>query len=426
LAQEDNLERFVERNLPWNFIVNLLDVSFYTLGANFVARQTIMPLLLSQLTTSKLAIGLIPALDSLGFLLPQLLMANYTQGLRRKLPFIVAVSSFGERGPYLVIGLVVWWLARSAPGFAAAALLALLAVASFSAGVTTPAWYDMIAKAIPVRRRGIWSGLAFGIGALMGIAGAAVAGTILVNWQFPHNYALCFLAGFGVLMISWVALVLNREPDSPSIRTGTSLRDYLKQLPAIMRRDENYLHFLVARGVTSLASMATGFYAVYASQRWGMSGEEVAILTAILTGSQAIMNVTWGLIGDHAGHKVVLCGGSIAIALAAAVGWAAPAPVWMWATFALLGTGVAAGTVSNLNIILEFCAAEERPTYIGLTNTLLAPVAAFAPLLGGGLATLAGYRSMFVVAGVCGIVAAALMAFWVREPRHGAVPVPQA
>lgn len=421
VAQQTDIDRFVERNLAWNFIVNLLDVSFYTLGVNFVARQTIMPVLLSQLTTSKLAIGLIPAIDSLGFLLPQLLMANYTQGLRRKLPFIMLVSSFGERGPYLLIGLAVWWLARPAPALTAAALLALLGVASFCAGVTTPAWYDMIAKAIPVRRRGIWSGLSFGIGALMGIAGAAAAGLILVSWGYPQNYALCFLVGFAALMISWGALALNREVDSPTVKSGTPLLAYLKQLPAVLRRDQNYLHFLVARSVASLGAMATGFYAVYATQRWSLGGEDVAILTAILTGSQAVMNIALGLVGDHRGHKVVLCGGSLALVLAAAIGWAAPAPVWMWATFVLLGTAIAANQVSNLNIILEFCSAEDRPTYIGLTNTLLAPAATLAPLVGGALATVLGYRSMFIVAGACAVLAALLMAFWVREPRHASV-----
>jgi MFS family permease len=189
-----------------------------------------------------------------------------------------------------------------------------------------------------------------------------------------------------------------------------------------MRRDQNYLHFLVARSVGGLGTMATGFYAVYASQRWGMSGEEIAILTAILTGSQAVMNVILGLAGDHAGHKIVLSTGSLALTLAAAVGWAAPSPIWMWATFALVGTAVAAINVSSLNIILEFCAADDRPTYIGLTNTLLAPLMALAPLIGGGLATLAGYRSMFVVAGACGLLGAMLMVFWVREPRHSLQP----
>jgi len=418
LLQDAEFEQQVERNLPWNFSVNLLDIVFYTLGTNIVARQTIMPLLISQLTPSKLAVGLIPAIDSMGFLLPQLLMANYTEKLRRKLPFIMAISSVFERGPYLAIGLVIWWLATRAPQMTAVLLLLLLAVSTFSAGITVPAWYDLIAKVIPANRRGIWSGLGFGLGALLGVAGAALAGRILVEWPFPDNFAICFILGFAALTISWIGLALNREPDSPTVKSGTTFSAYVRQLPAILRRDSNYLRFLVARSVHSLGTMAIGFYVVYGSERWGLSGEEVGILTAILTGSQAVLNVLWGLLGDRRGHKIVLCAGSASVALAALVALLAPSPAGLWLTFALVGSAGATANVSSLNIILEFCTPEDRPTYIGLTNTLLAPVAVLSPLIGGALATLAGYQGLFATAAVCGALAAMTMAFWVHEPRQ--------
>ena len=78
---------------------------------------------------------------------------------------------------------------------------------------------------------------------------------------------------------------------------------------------------------------------------------------------------------------------------------------------------VSANSVSRMNIILEFCAPGDCPTYIGLTNTLLAP-GMLAPVLGGWLATWAGYRGLFAVAmGFC-VLGGLLLAFWVREPRH--------
>jgi MFS family permease len=49
---------------------------------------------------------------------------------------------------------------------------------------------------------------------------------------------------------------------------------------------------------------------------------------------------------------------------------------------------------------------------------LLAPVKALAPLLGGWLATWAGYQEMFVVALVVAALGGALLTLWVREPRH--------
>ena len=207
------------------------------------------------------------------------------------------------------MALTVWWFAEPSPTFTLVAIFVLLAIHAASGGIVTPGWLDLIAKVIPPRRRGIWFGLSHGLGAFFGVAGAALAGWVLVNWPYPQNFAICFLMAFVVLVISWVWLVLNREPDSPSIKTGTSLRTYFRQLPAVLRRDPNYVRFLLARAATALGAMATGFYAVYGSERWSFGGDDVAILTAILTGSQAIMNVVWGLVGDRHGHKVVLAAG---------------------------------------------------------------------------------------------------------------------
>ncbi len=420
MNQNDETNKQVEKDLPWNFSVNLLDVSFYELGLRMVARQTILPVLVSMLTTSKLALGMIPAIDSLGFLLPQLLAANYTEGLRRKLPFVLAIGAIGERLPYLLMALTVWWFAVPNPTLTVVALFVLLTIHTCSGGFITPAWFDIVAKVIPANRRGIWFGLALGLGALLGVAGAALAGRVLVEWPYPQNYAICFFLAFLIFMMSLLSLSLNREPDSPNVKTGTPLVAYLKLLPAIVRRDDNYVHYLLTRAVGSLGTMASGFFAVYSVERWSIGGEGIAILTAILTGSQAIMNVVLGLIGDRKGHKLVLAAGSSALSLAALVAALASSPEWLWVTFALLGISTAASSVSNLNIVLEFCAPEDRPTYVGLTNTLVAPVSIAAPLIGGVLATLAGYRSLFVVAAVCAAVGAALMALWVREPRRQA------
>ena len=42
----------------WNFGVNLLDNMFYTLAISLVSQETIMPLLVSQLSGSPVAAGL--------------------------------------------------------------------------------------------------------------------------------------------------------------------------------------------------------------------------------------------------------------------------------------------------------------------------------------------------------------------------------
>ena len=157
---------------------------------------------------------------------------------------------------------------------------------------------------------------------------------------------------------------------------------------------------------------------VYGVQRFAIDGAGVGLLTGVLIGSVALMNLVWGLLGDRGGHKRVLALGALLACAAPLSAFLAPSPFWLGLTFVLMGSYQAADQASALNLILEFCAPEDRPTYIGLTNTLLAPVLIVAPLIGGGLATIFGYQVLFVVAALVAGSGALLLAVWVREPRQ--------
>jgi MFS family permease len=409
--------REVARNLRWNFSVNLLDISFIMLGLGLVSRETVIPLLVSKLTPSTVAIGLVPAVYSLGMYLPQLVGAGFTAAMPRKKPFVV-LAGIGERLPYLLVGIAVALLAESFPTVALGAVVLLIGFSGASAGFATPAWYDMIAKVIPVQRRGVFTGLGHGLGALMGVVGAAGIGIILERWSYPTGFVILFTLAFAMMIISWIGLILNREPASASVPPPTPLIHYLRRLPAMLRSDHNFARYVAAIAVVRGGAMATGFFLVYGTERFQLSGATVGLLTGVLIGSQALLNPLWGVLGDRHGHKLVLVGGAIALALSAITALLAATWLWLVAVFLLLGAFLSADTTSSLNIILEFCSDEDRPTYIGLTNTLLAPVTAFAPLVGGWLAAWLGYPPMLTIAALLAAVGAVLLALWVREPRR--------
>lgn len=421
---ESTLDRTADSNLTWNFMVNLIDIAFITLGLSLVSRDTVLPVLVSTLTDSNLAVGLLAALYGLGIYLPQLFTANFTEQLRYKKPFVMLVGSVGERLPYLLMGIAVWLFAVPAPQGALVLVLGCLAISGLSAGSAMPAWYDMIAKVIPVSRRGLWSGLGHGIGALMAIVGAFLVGRILDGYPYPNNFTLLFVLAFGATCISFVGLALNREPPSQAVKKQVSTQTYFRQLPPLLRANANYRRFFISRTIVILGAMATSFFIIYGSQRFGLDGAAIGLMTAALVASQAVMSLVWGVIGDRAGHKVVLTGAALTLALAALNTLLAPTQGWLVLSFVLLGMYSSGDAVSGLNIILEFAAPEDRPTYIGLTNTLLAPTIILAPILGGWLATVAGFPALLVTAATVASVGTLLLAFWVQEPRQKPLPVP--
>ncbi len=408
-----------QKNVTWNFNVNLIDVIFITFGFSLISRETVMPVLVSTLTDSKLAIGMIPAIWALGYYLPQLLTASFTERLRYKKPFVMLVGSLGERFPYFFTAAAIWAFAISMPTLTLTLFFFFIGMAAFSAGIATPAWFDMIAKVIPVQRRGIWSGIGHGVGALLGfLIGAYVVAQVLENVAYPNNYALLFALAFVFVMISWAGLSLTREPPSEMVKKRVPLSHYLRQLPAVLRRDHNYSRFLLSRTIMQVGAMAAGFYMVFGTERFDISGTGVGLFTGVLIASVALMNLVWGLIGDRYGHKLVLTGAAFAMAVAALIALVSASQEWLLVTFVLMGAYLAADQVSALNIILEFCEPEDRPTYIGLTNTLLAPVLILSPILGGWLATVAGYNGLFIASLFFSVIGGLMLALWVREPRQ--------
>ena len=100
----------VQRNYRWNFSVNLLDGAFFWFGASFMSSATILPLFVSKLTTSPLAIGLLAVFAQASWFLPQLFTANLVERLARKKPVVVNLGLFMERLP-------VWGLVLAASQF---------------------------------------------------------------------------------------------------------------------------------------------------------------------------------------------------------------------------------------------------------------------------------------------------------------------
>lgn len=137
----------------------------------------------------------------------------------------------------------------------------------------------------------------------------------------------------------------------------------------------------------------------------------------------ALINLVWGIIGDRFGHKAVLTTAAFAVCAAPFVAYFAPSAFWMGLTFVLMGSYQATEQTSSLNIILEFGTRQEWPTYIGMTNTLLAPVLILAPLVGGTLATIFGFSTLFVVAAMVAATGALLLTLWVEEPRTTRQPL---
>jgi MFS family permease len=418
---EAEYEAAIQRNFRWNFTVNLADGALFWLGLSFAAPSTIMPLYVSHLSDSRLLIGLISAITGAGWYLPQLLMANYVERMPVKKKFAVGVGLFSERLPFVVMAASAFLFAARDPNLALGLFFLTLTWHTIGAGIVAISWQDMLAKVIPVNYRGRMLGLANALGAAAGIAGAAAAAAILARYPFPTNFSICIALLAIFVMASWFALSLVREPPLQSNKPAISLREYMVRLPAMLRSDRNFAAYLLSRVVAVFGRMALGFVTVYAVQRWHLTDSQAGLYTTLLLVGETVAYVGAGALADRHGHKLVqetslgLCALSMAIAVLA------PSPTWIYAVFAAIGALTAAEVVSSIGIAMEFGTPEERPTYLGLANTIPGLFSAVAPLLGGWIASRTNYAVLFVTALLFSTFAWAIVHWLVKEPRKTSV-----
>ncbi len=415
---EHSFERAIEKNYRWNFVVNVLDSTLFWFGLSFASGVTILPLYVSHLTDNPMLIGLVPAIGQAGWLLPQLFTANYVERLPCKKPMAVRIGLFSERLPVLFMALTTLWLAAERPTLALVAFFVTYAWFAFGAGLIATAWQDMIAKVIPVRRRGGFFGLANSAGTGMGVLGASGAALVLERYPFPQNFGWCFLVAFAFVLTSWFFLALTREPPLHSRKPRISQQEFWRHLPAILRADANFSRFLLVRITSGLGGMGVGFVAVYGIQNWGLPDSQVGVFTAVLLAAQTVFNLGFGLLADRFGHKLGLELATLSSALAMAAALLAPSPTWLYVSFAGIGATSAGFMISGLMIVFEFTGAEDRPTYIGLANTISGTFSGISPLLGGWIARHWGYQPLFAVALGLVLTASALLHWGVQEPRQ--------
>jgi len=101
----------------FNFIVNLLDGGFFGSALGFASFITVIPLFVDTMTDSAILIGLIPAIHSVGWQLPQLFTANRVARLRRYKPMVLLMS-INERLPFFGLALVAWFMPSLGPRIA--------------------------------------------------------------------------------------------------------------------------------------------------------------------------------------------------------------------------------------------------------------------------------------------------------------------
>jgi MFS family permease len=265
------------------------------------------------------------------------------------------------------------------------------------------AWFDMLARAIPLKRRGRLLGIAQVIGGLAGL-GAGIAITLILDsprFPFPANYALIFTLAGLAFTPSAIALALLRETgtvDAKANRKEWGQNGWLVPL----RLDPVFRRLLASQVLVGMVSLATPFYVVHATDMLKLPEAVVGNFVAAQQVAGMVAGALLGLMSDRRGPAATIrIGSAITMAgpLFALVAHLADGGLLIRAyplVYVALGVYYSSNMLGFYNYLLEIAPDDMRPSYIGLGNTIMG-IVTLSPTLGGWLLEATSYTALFAV-----------------------------
>ena len=389
-----------------NFGAFLGDYVGFALGLTLASPTTVLPYLVARLGGSEVAVGLMAGLANAAWLVPQLIYANILTNKRYKKPYLVWGGIVG-RPSYVFYAIALALGLHREPVLALLLLYAAQVVFFASDALVSVAWFDLVSKAIPDSRRGRLFGAGQLISGLLSIGAGGLIAVLLGEGgpAFPTNYVLILALSGLCFLLALVALGLVVEPDEPVEEERPVWREYLPRLLSTLRQDRAFLRLIIVRLLAGFDGLALSFYVLFATRELGLPAATIGLFVSAQIAGRIVAGVVLGAVAERSGsHRVVQVAAAtavtaplvgLALLLSGASGGTTTAAIFSW-VFVTIGLTASASMLGHYNYTLVLAPAGQRPTYIGLLNTI-SSVLVVLPILGGWLLRVTSYGVLFAL-----------------------------
>jgi MFS family permease len=429
---EADYEKFVWDNLNRNYAAHYLHGMLGMTGFRLINAPTFIPAYLHALAASVPAflpfglkmfagpdaiVGVGLALQQLGGVVSPIIGASQIEHRKRVLPVAMVMGTL-MRVQILGMAIAGWALVKQ-PLPLLLTMMGFLFLLGLFSGTQRVAFQLLLAKVIPISRRGRLQAWRNVTGGLIAAALSWVAGKYFIGHNtFGNGYSTTFLFAFVLTSLGLTALrLLMREPEPPTVRVQTSLRDRIRDFPAMITGDRDFAFFMLAQTFAVAGRIAAPFYILFARHSIELTGSNIGLLSLAYLGADTVTNLLWGYLGDKSGFR-----STFVIALVLWIGstvflmGAHNLPMIMIAFFGL-GAAQSGYQMSASTMVLEFGLRDDMAMRLAFSATAEGFMSALGPLVGGVIATVFGYVSLFGTSITFEILALIVLLLLVKEPR---------
>ena len=439
------------KDMRYNFWCGVVNGALFRCGMAFFSADVIIPSYISDLAnrvnwmiSTSVIVSFATVAQNLGWKLPQFLVANRLEVQKEKLP-AYGVAGFARIVALILLAFGLFLFGERHLNLLLGLSLLFLSLFGLFGAVSGATYMDIVGKAIPADRRGIYyrnrnviSGILIFIfsGPLISYIQEATQ-----NSSFLLSYLFIFICGIPILAFSFWSFYQVREPIEPAIKKRVSLKAHFKRAPQLFRDDQNYRRYIITMMCLQCINLAAPFYMLYAKEILNVPAKMQGTFTSAIGISGAIALLFWAYIADKYGNKLLMqmsvataglapllavlsqftpTDNLIINAILDKVRYFSPSDlaihnIYLF-VFVLVGASRLGIFVSTANYLLEISPAQQRVAYIGLSNSLSAPFI-LMPMLGGYIVLLFSYEACFITSMIFSLITFCL-ALGLDEPRN--------
>jgi hypothetical protein len=399
---------------PRNFFLNMTNGMATKLADQLANPGLVLPWFFDALGAPASVIGFLTPVRRAGALLPQLAVSGFLrQQPIRKWFWLLGGVLFG-----LGLLLMVPTALLFPPLTASILIVVLLALGSLSRGISSVAFKDVLAKTIPLGRRGRLLAMRATLG-----GGLALAAGVLLRTQVRNQTSITpFLILVGMAGVLWIggAGLVSLVREEPGATEGS--RNAFQEARAgfeILRAVPGMRRFVLTRSLLLTIELSLPFYSLFARRSTGGGAGELGIFVIAASLSQVLSSPLWGGLADRASRWVMILSAGLAAlagALALVLGsipFLGQNPYTLAIPVLMIGFAIAGVRLGRKTYIVDGAPQADRPLYFALSNT----ISGVLTLLGGGLGFIAdffGLNLLILILTLIAVVGA--MAGW-RMPN---------
>jgi len=420
--------RDLRRNLPLGVAIAALS----SFADALLLPTVVIAAFVARVGDSNKLVALVPVVAALAWALPGVILGSAIANRAR----LIALAVFSATLRALAMGLLAYVGADRADGAAKRLLVTffvLYGMVGCAGGFAT-----LVGQRLPgrtttdgVRGRLVrWQALA---GAGASVLAALLVRRILVHGpDFPRQYLyLFFIACIALLGVALLTVALVERGSRVPVVPRPPLAG-LRAGPALLRLP-TYRRYLLFRVIALVATLAEPFYVVYALRTFAISADMIGVYAIAVIATRAVTMYLWRSIARITGTKLLLQLGALCRAFAAFIAIVLPVlydtePIaghvasdlsrarLFIAIFVLIGAAMGANAVAQSGFLFDILPPNAYADGVGFTNGVLA-LCSVALIAGGIIVDRNGFRALFIVALVLGLITV-LLGGILREPRR--------